>query len=73
MPVKRGRLYPCYDKPREMDLSTMAPKTARDRGKSGDAEKGEAGAKPVKAGASAETRIQSIQKRFSKSLAHLAK
>jgi hypothetical protein len=56
-----------------MDLSTMAPKTAPDRVKTGSSDKAEAGAKPVKAGASAETRIQSIQKRFSKSLAHLAK
>jgi hypothetical protein len=54
-----------------MDVSAMAPKTAPDRVKTGNSDKAEA--KPVKASASAETRIQSIQKRFSKSLAHLAK
>ena len=53
--------------------STMAPKTARGPVKADNAAKADARAKPGKAGASAETRIRSIQKRFSKSLAHLAK
>ena len=51
----------------------MAPKTARGQVKADKAAKADGGAKPAKAVASAETRIQSIQKRFSKSIAHLAK